>query len=308
MTKSRIIRTAFLTFCCSIVLICFGNCLRAVSAADETESSITEKDWDSAEEAGVQKSLWIKWIKVNFRWCPPGKLPASFVDKNSRITQTQGFWLAESETTQELYQAVMGNNPVSYYSGESDSYNSYVREPIGKNYPVTYVDYKEFKKFISNLNERGYAPEGFELRLPTEAEWNYACKTETSGEQNIDRIAWYFDNSQGMPHEVCSKEPNAWGLYDMVGNVKEYCFNCYDRDDKELGLTDLGTSYEETLFALKGGDWRDYYGCKSWSYWNDEHSMRETVRMSGHVSRSVGYNRYEIHGVGFRLALVRKER
>ena len=83
-----------------------------------------------------------------------------------------------------------------------------------------YVSWNEAREFIRRLNERN---DGFVYRLPTEAEWEYACRAGTTGEcaGNLDLLAWYADNSGRQAHPVGTKQPNAFGLYDMHGNVRE---------------------------------------------------------------------------------------
>lgn len=103
----------------------------------------------------------------------------------------------------------MGANP-SHFRGEE-----------GAERPVERVNWEDCQEFMAKLNE--LLP-GIALRLPTEAEWEYACRAGTDTPRyanNLDAIAWYDKNSKGETHPVKQKQPNAWGLYDMLGNVKE---------------------------------------------------------------------------------------
>lgn len=111
-------------------------------------------------------------------------------------------------------------------------------------------------------------------RLPTEAEWERACRAGTTGPRYgaLDAIAWYRDNSDGRPHEVAGKQPNAWGLHDTLGNVWEWCWDLYD-------LEVYGT-----YRLLRGGGWFD-------EHW----SCRASVRRRSHPT-------YRIDDVGFRIA------
>lgn len=111
-------------------------------------------------------------------------------------------------------------------------------------------------------------------RLPTEAEWQYACKAGTGGYRygELDEIAWYDENSGGMVHEVGQKRPNAWGLYDMLGNVWEWCWDVYDA--KVYG------SYR----IFRGGSWA------------------EEARGCGATCRRRSHPAFRIDDLGFRLA------
>lgn len=122
-----------------------------------------------------------------------------------------GFYICKYEVTQELWKAVMGENP-SQMQGDS--------------LPVEQVSWNDCQLFISRLNERT----GRQYRLPTVAEWEYACRGGSrsrgyaySGSDDIDKVAWYDDNSDGKTHPVGQKQPNEIGLYDMSGNVWELC-------------------------------------------------------------------------------------
>jgi len=123
-----------------------------------------------------------------------------------RVRITRPFEIGAHEVTQRQWQAVMGSNP-SYFKGED--------------LPVERVNWNDIQTFLGKLNA---ANDGFLYRLPTEAEWEYAARAgnaaATYGE--LRDVAWFDANSEKMPHERGGKRPNAWGLYDMLGNVYEW--------------------------------------------------------------------------------------
>ena len=130
-----------------------------------------------------------------------------------------GFLMGMFEVTQGQWQKVMGGNYSSFNKGDD--------------YPVNNISWNDAQKFIrrlSVLNKNRY-----QFRLPTEAEWEYACrsggKPETySGGSRIDLVAWYNGNSASRTHRVGTKSPNGLGLYDMSGNVCEWCEDWYEKD------------------------------------------------------------------------------
>jgi hypothetical protein len=128
---------------------------------------------------------------------------------------SNGFWLGRTEVTQGLWQAVMGNNPAHFKSGDD--------------YPLEMVSWDDCQQFIAKLNQM---TGGNRFRLPTEAEWEYACRAGTEGERygNLDAVAWYSGNSGDTTHPVAQKQSNAWGLYDMLGNIYEWCSDWYAAD------------------------------------------------------------------------------
>jgi len=131
--------------------------------------------------------------------------------KSTHCVTLSSFEIGKYEVTQAEWQAVMGSNP---------------SEHKGKNLPVERVDWYDCQKFIRKLN----AITGRHFRLPSEAEWEYAARGGNrshgyryAGSNNLSEVAWYYDNSNGMTHPVGTKKPNELGLYDMCGNVEEWC-------------------------------------------------------------------------------------
>jgi formylglycine-generating enzyme required for sulfatase activity len=152
------------------------------------------------------------------------------------------FWMGITEVTQAQWQAVMGNNP------------SHFKE-AGDNAPVEMVSWDDAQEFVQKLNslERDRCH-----RLPSEAEWEYACRAggteETYGP--VDAIAWIAENSGGTTHAVGLKRPNAFGLYDMLGNVPEWCQDTWHPDFK--GAPTDGSAWQGTgsrYHPLRGGGW-----------------------------------------------------
>ncbi|MFH2050265.1 MAG: LamG-like jellyroll fold domain-containing protein [bacterium] len=154
------------------------------------------------------------------------------VETQHLVSLTQSFYMQTTEVTQKQWEAVMGSLPSNLYSNSYDF-------GIGDNYPVYFLSWDEVQNFINKLNKMGMGT----YRLPTEAEWEYACrsgsatafangdmKTGTnncSDNTNLDSIGWYCYNSDSKIHPVSQKESNAWGLYDMHGNVWEWCSDWY---------------------------------------------------------------------------------
>jgi formylglycine-generating enzyme required for sulfatase activity len=169
-----------------------------------------------------------------------------------QVTLTKDFYLARYPITQALWQTIMGNNP-SHFKGEK--------------HPVDQVSWEDVQEFFANLNERT----GENLyRLPTEAEWEYACRSGSSGtysfgddEKLLGEHAWYNNNSEQKTHPVGEKKPNAWGLYDMHGNVWEWCQDWHG-DYPQGSVTDPVGLSSGTRRVFRGGSW--FYGadyCRS---------------------------------------------
>jgi formylglycine-generating enzyme required for sulfatase activity len=161
------------------------------------------------------------------------------------VTLTKPFWLGRTPVTQAQYEAVMGNNPARFK---------------GPDFPVETVSWEEAMTFCRKLTEReraaGRLPEGFVYTLPTEAQREYACRAGTGGRYagELDAIAWYSGNSDEQAHAVGQKQPNAWGLFDMQGNVWEWCLDWYG-DYPDGKATDPTGPAKGDGRVYRGGAW-----------------------------------------------------
>lgn len=167
-----------------------------------------------------------------------------------RVNITHPFYLGKYPVTQEQWEAVLGNNPSRFK---------------GPNNPVESVSWNDCQGFLEKLNAKP-RPGGGIFRLPTEAEWEYACRAETTtkycfgdDERQLGDYAWYRNNSGDNTHPVGEKEPNAWGLYDMHGNVCESCADWYDGGYYVGSPTDDPTGpLRGSVRVYRGGGWRDF--------------------------------------------------
>jgi formylglycine-generating enzyme required for sulfatase activity len=176
--------------------------------------------------ASITNNLGMKML-----WCPPGEfLMGSPENENQvQVQISKGFWMARTPVTQGQWQALMGNNP-SYFKGSKDL-------------PVEQVSWDDAVEFCDKLNAQESLPSGYRYALPTEAQWEYACRAGTTTpfhfgsalngtEANCDGTWPYGTEIKGPYLErttvVGSYPPNAWGLYDMHGNVSEWCEDMYD--------------------------------------------------------------------------------
>ena len=178
-------------------------------------------------------------------------------EKPTHNVTLSSYYICKYEVTQALWQAVMGSNP-SYFKGD--------------NLPVEQVSWNDCQAFINRLNS--YTGRNF--RLPTEAEWefaarggNYSRRYKYSGSNYIGDVAWYYDNSGGRTHPVGTKQANELGLYDMSGNVWEWCSDWYGAY-KSYSQTDPTGPYSGSRRVARGGSW--YYSaryCRSSNRGND---------------------------------------
>lgn len=203
-------------------------------------------------------------------------------EKPAHKVTLSDYCIGETEVTQALWKAVMGSNP-SRFQGDGR--------------PVERVSWDDSQTFIRKLNAatEGQRLEGREFRLPTEAEWEFAARggnlsiipdTKYSGVNNLVYVAWYGDNSNGETHPVAKKSPNELGLYDMSGNVWEWCQDWYDENYYGKSPKNNPCNNTESSFRVDRG------GC-----WG---SRAAYCRVSGRNSFSPGFKDFSI---GLRLAL-----
>jgi formylglycine-generating enzyme required for sulfatase activity len=216
----------------------------------------------SAAEA-PQKSFKNRY-GIEMVYVPSGEFMMGSEDNDTakpvhRVRIGYGFYMSRYEITQAQWQAAVGKLP-------SDP------EFRGHNLPVDNAEFEDVVNFINKLNKLN---DGYNYRLPSEAEWEYGCRAGTTGDYygDLDRIAWYAANSGDKTHPVGEKQPNAFGLYDMLGNVQEWCGD-YWHDNYKGAPTD-GSKW------IKGGD-RVFRGMFRGGRWNDDNvgaTFREPLVM-----------------------------
>lgn len=195
-------------------------------------------------------------VGIEFKWCPAGTFQMG--DPSSslpfQVTLTKGFWMGVYPVTQAQWFCVMGNNP-SYFEG--------LDNPVEQ---VSWFDCKDFCREAYCFD----VGKGYRMRLPTEAEWEYACRAGTTSAyySNNEENGWYISRDKSLwgtgyqlpdigTHPVGQKQPNAWGLYDMLGNVCEWCEDWFIHDGK-TSVTDPHGDSKSPLRAIRGGSWASY--------------------------------------------------
>ena len=247
------------------------------------------------------ESLVIKELDLELIKCPAGSFmmgsPEDELGRAEKLDEklhsviiSKPFYIGQYEVTQSQYERIMGYNP-SYFKG-------------GNN-PVESVNWFKAKMFCIKLNflYKNYLPKGYRFDLPTEAQWEYACRAGTttslnSGKnitseinacENFDEVGWYDYNSHRQAHPVGQKKPNAWGIYDMHGNIMEWCNGFYGEYPKEEVIDPRGPN-SGTYYISRGG-------C-----WNSDADRNRSA------SRGLFEDPYYCDGVtGFRVAVVPSE-
>jgi formylglycine-generating enzyme required for sulfatase activity len=193
------------------------------------------------------------------------------------VLLTKDFWLGECEVTHGIWTVVMGKDK---------------RQIVNKELPIDRISWDQCQMFLNKLNAMN---PGINAVLPTEAQWEYSCRSGTTScfSGNLDSIAWYDNNSNRVLHPVKTKTPNNWGLFDMHGNVSEWCV---DRDNgiieksNQLAIDPSGADaeYGKKCVARGGG------------YWNTSDQCRSAFRILERPSAP-------IPGFGFRICIIHEE-
>ena len=168
------------------------------------------------------------------------------------VTISKDYYMGETEVTQALWEAVMG------YSPTSDGYSWSSKDGLGDNYPAYYISYEDVQSFITELNSLT----GENFRMPTEAEWEFAARGGNkskgyhySGSDIIGGVAWYSKNTRSKTNAVKTKAANELGIYDMSGNVHEWCSDWYGEYSSRAQTDPTGPTTGTTR-VIRGGSWR----------------------------------------------------
>ena len=222
------------------------------SSSNNSSGSPSVASGSNAISIPVKDGISIEMVKVEAGTFMMGatsemKDPYDWEKPVHQVTLTNDYYMGKYEVTQALWQAVMGNNP-SHFKGE--------------NLPVETVNWNECQEFISKLNSMT----GRKFRLPTEAEWEYAARGgkksrgyQYSGSNSISDVAWYDGNSGSKTHPVGTKQANELGIYDMSGNVYEWCSDRYGPYSSSSQTNPTG-AYFMSRRVGRGGCW----DCNAW--------------------------------------------
>jgi formylglycine-generating enzyme required for sulfatase activity len=175
--------------------------------------------------------------------CTPGDRECYDDEKPAHpVRIPQPFEIGRYEVTQAQWETLMGSNPSLHR---------------GPDLPVESVTWEDVSRFLERLNRRG---DGYHYRLPTEAEWEYAARAGSGAPPNLDAAVWYDANSEGHIHPVGTRQPNAWGLYDMLGNAWEWCSDWAREPYHRLRpLPDPVGPDAGQCRIIRGGSWGDSY-------------------------------------------------
>ncbi len=207
----------------------------------------------------------------------------TFLRQKLPVTISYDFWINKYEVTQSEYESLTGQNP-SNFKGDPN-------RPVEK---VTYYDAVSYCTAVTKREQAaGRLPPTYEYRLPSEAEWEYACRAGGTNlfsfgdsEAAAPEYAWTTENSEGTTHPIGQKRPNAWGLYDMHGNVWEWCLDWFAQ---------YPTTARKDPFGPKEGQFKVFRG----GGWNNE------IRFARSANRFMMAPVRGIHFVGFRIVLAR---
>ena len=224
------------------------------SSSNNSSGTPSVASGSNAISIPVKDGISIEMVKVEagtFMMGATSEMKDSYDDPDSdekpvhQVTLTNDYYMGKYEVTQALWQAVMGSNPSNFK---------------GDNLPVEKVSWNDCQEFISKLNSLT----GRKFRLPTEAEWEYAARGgkksrgyQYSGSSNISDVVWYKDNSANKTHPVGTKQANELGIYDMSGNVWEWCSDRYG-SYSSFSQTNPTGSYSGAFRVLRGGGWGSF--------------------------------------------------
>jgi formylglycine-generating enzyme required for sulfatase activity len=211
------------------------------------------------KKAGENALVVANGVDFPFCWIPPGEFMMGSLrtKRQHKVVLTDGFWLLATQVTQKQWFSVTGESPSRFQ---------------GENRPVESVSWFDCQEYVKRLN--ALASQGTRFCLPTEAEWEYACRAGTTGDYggtgDVDEMGWYnkdWDWESMHTRDVAQKKPNAWGLYDMHGNVDEWCEDRFGRYPKETVVNPTGSLKAPNRVVRVGGYFSDKTQMRSFDRW-----------------------------------------
>ena len=177
-----------------------------------------------------------------------------------KIIISQDYWMAKYELTQGQWQKIMGSS----IEDQRDKTNkAWSLRGVGVTHPIYYISWKECQTLIAKLNQlySEQLPAGYQFSLPSEAQWEYACRAGGTNKPSGDlaNLAWFDANSDEQCHEVGQKAANTWGLHDMYGNVWEWCEDSYDHYSLEEKIDPKGPTHGD-VHVNRGASWHEGAG------------------------------------------------
>lgn len=268
------VKMLYMTVVPSIAFCFIGMSHSSFAQLSHDENETNKNNSNTTSNQGQNKSeVLTNSIGMKFKPLPGGTFTMGENDEAHEVTLTKSFAIGINEVTQKQWRDVMNSKP-----WQDDEGNAQLRVKEGDDFPATYVSWEDAVKFCKKLSEL----EDVEYRLPTEAEWEYACRGGTSttysfgdSKREMPKYARYdgttYDVAEKFAHAVGQKLPNPFGLYDMHGNVNEWCNDWYAADD-------YGTSPSTDPLGPKTGEYRVFRG----GSWIDlPERCRSAFRQSG---------------------------
>ena len=248
-----------------LILACLVGSVNGAERAPESLEATAQPPKTVGTKAGEERDD--NGLKMKFVWCPPGQFTMGSPESEEgrqvgedqvQVRLTKGFWIGKYEVTQGEWERVMGTTPWKR--------QYYVKQ--GARYAATYVSWEDATEFVAKLTtqerQAGRLPAGWRYTLPTEAQWEYACRAGTQTAYGFDGdatrlsdYAWFGGNASGVnekyAHEVGLQKANACGLHDVHGNVWEWCRDWYDA--KLPGGVDAEQTTQASHRVIRGGSW-----------------------------------------------------